>query len=343
MKIASGRANAFIQRPDPAVQIVLIFGPDGGLVRERAKAVAATVVEDLSDPFRVTELNASALRADGALLRDETQAMAFGGGRRVVMVRDANDVIADVITDFIDNPAGDALVVIEAGELPTRSKLRKHAEAAPNAAAIACYSDDNRALSQVIDETLAAHGLRVSPDARAFLAGTLGSDRMVSRAELEKLALYKGDGGGEITLEDAMACAGDTGAMSIDAVVMSAAGGDQRTLDGALERAYTEGLAPVAILRLLSRHLQRVQLAQAHMGRGQTPDQAMKSLRPPVIFTQADGFRSQLRQWSRTNLAQAMEIVTDAEMDCKTTGMPAEAVCGRALMRVAQAARAGRR
>lgn len=342
MKIAAGSAGAFVQRPDPAAQVILIFGPDSGLVRERAKIAAATVVDDLSDPFRVSELAAGALRADGALLRDEAQALAFGGGRRVVMVRDAGDAIADVIIDFIDNPAGDALVVIEADELSTRSKLRKHAEAAPNAAAIACYSDDSRALSHVIDETLAAHGLRVSSDARAFLAGTLGSDRMVSRAELEKLALYKG-GGGEITLEDAMACAGDTGAMSIDAVVMSAAGGDQKTLDGALERAYAEGLSPVAILRLLSRHLQRVQLAQAHMGRGQTPDQAMKALRPAVFFTQADGFRHQLRQWSRIHLAQAMEIVTEAEMDCKSTGMPAEAVCGRALMRVAQAARAGRR
>lgn len=343
MKISAAKVDAFVQRPDPAVQVILVYGPDGGLVRERVKRLAATVVDDLSDPFRVTELSAGALRADSALLRDEAQALAFGGGRRVVMVRDATDVIADVVIDFIDSPAGDALVLIEAGELTPRSKVRKHAEVAATAAALPCYADDQRSLSQVIDETLGAHGLRATPDARAFLAGTLGSDRMVSRAELEKLALYKGDGGGEVSLDDAMACAGDTAALSLDAVLMSAAGGDQRTLDNALERAFTEGLSPVAVLRLLARHLQRVQLVQARVARGQTPDQAMKTLRPQVMFTQADAFRGQVRQWSRATLAQAMDIVTEAEMDCKSTGMPAEAVCGRALMRVAQAARAGRR
>jgi hypothetical protein len=35
-----------------------------------------------------------------------------------------------------------------------------------------------------------------------------------------------------------------------------------------------------------------------------------------------------------------MEIILDAERACKTTGLPADALCGRALMRVAWAARA---
>jgi DNA polymerase-3 subunit delta len=347
VKITGARIKGYLAKPDPAARATLVYGPDGGLARERIKTLAATVVDDFGDPFRVIELTGAALKADGALLRDEAQAMAFGGGRRVVVVRDATDVIAPVLKDFLDDPAGDALVLIEAGELGPRAKLRKLFESAKNGAALPCYTDDARSLNQVIDESLAAHGLKVQPDARAFLAGVLGSDRLVTRGELEKLALYMGDGGDgaprEVTLADAMACAGDTAAVSLDAVVLSAAGGDQRKLDGALEKAFAEGINAVAILRLLARHLQRVQMAQAHVARGQTPDQAMKALRPPVLFTQADAFRAQVRQWNAVTLAQAMDIVTEAEMDCKSTGMPAEAVCGRALMRVAQAARGARR
>ncbi|MBT4488179.1 MAG: DNA polymerase III subunit delta, partial [Rhodospirillaceae bacterium] len=36
--------------------------------------------------------------------------------------------------------------------------------------------------------------------------------------------------------------------------------------------------------------------------------------------------------------AQALAILTEAELDCKTTGLPAEAICGRALIRIANAA-----
>ena len=52
--------------------------------------------------------------------------------------------------------------------------------------------------------------------------------------------------------------------------------------------------------------------------------------------------QSQLAQWPLARVASAMALVLDAERDCKTTGMPAEVVCSRALMRVAQAARAAR-
>ncbi len=68
-------------------------------------------------------------------------------------------------------------------------------------------------------------------------------------------------------------------------------------------------------------------------------DQAMAALKPRVIYTVAERFRSQLRRWPAQRLARALEILTEAELVCKSTGRPPEVVCGRALMRIAQAAR----
>jgi len=52
--------------------------------------------------------------------------------------------------------------------------------------------------------------------------------------------------------------------------------------------------------------------------------------------------QAQIDRWPLGRVAGAMTLVLDAERDCKTTGMPAEVVCSRALMRVAQAARSAR-
>ena len=57
------------------------------------------------------------------------------------------------------------------------------------------------------------------------------------------------------------------------------------------------------------------------------------------MFKYTSGFRQQLQRWSKNKIAHAIELVTEAELDCKTTGLPAEAICGRALLRIAQAAR----
>ncbi|MFA5040570.1 MAG: hypothetical protein WC464_02930 [Bdellovibrionales bacterium] len=40
MKLPTSRIPSFLRSPDPAVRIFLIYGPDAGLVRERANHLA---------------------------------------------------------------------------------------------------------------------------------------------------------------------------------------------------------------------------------------------------------------------------------------------------------------
>jgi len=89
VRLAPSRIAAFLQRPDPEIRAVLLYGPDEGLVRERAEAVARSVCPDLKDPFRVADLTASVLGTDPARLADEATQLSLTGGQRVVRVRGA--------------------------------------------------------------------------------------------------------------------------------------------------------------------------------------------------------------------------------------------------------------
>ena len=124
------------------------------------------------------------------------------------------------------------------------------------------------------------------------------------------------------------------------AVLYAAAGGDTQTLDQVLDKAFAEGTSPIGILRVVQRHLQNLHFAIAKVEAGLPADKALQSIRPPVIFKFKSQFQSQMRQWRQDRLAKALELITETEMDCKSTGFPAAAGCHRALMRVAQAARA---
>lgn len=340
MKLTGARIGAFLRKPDPAVRAVLVYGPDHGLVRERVEVLMRHVVPDLSDPFRVAELTGSALKDDPARLADETAALSLTGGERVVRVREAGDSLSAVFKTWLAAPSGTAPVVVEAGELSARSSLRKLFESADNAAALPCYPDEGRDLETVIHETLRPHGLTVEADALTYLIDHLGSDRAVTRGELEKLALYKG-GPGKVTLVDATACVGDNAGLSIDDVVSAAAGGDTAGLEKALQRAYAEGTGPVPLLRAMQRHLHRLQIVAAAMAAGRPVEAAISGFRPPLHFRVADQMRAQARRWPLERIASALEILTEAEIDCKSTGMPAEIIGGRALLRIAQAASRG--
>ncbi len=193
MKIAASRVDQFIRSPDPDVRAILIYGPDGGLIRERSDMLARQIVDDLDDPFRVAELDPAALKDDPARFADEAAAIAMTGGRRVVRLRSAGDRQAIVIADFLSDPLGDSLILVEAGELAPRSALRKAFETSKIAAALPCYPDEGSALGKVIGETAAALGLTMEPAALRYLAAVLGGDRLMTRSEIDKLALYMGD------------------------------------------------------------------------------------------------------------------------------------------------------
>lgn len=338
MKLSGARVDAYLRQPDRSRPVVLFHGPDRGLISERAEALVAVLVADLKDPFAVAEMTGSAVTKEPGRLGDEVRAVALGGGDRVVRVREAGDAMTRAIEGVIDDPPSRGWVIVEAGELGSRSTLRIAAEKAETAVVIACYADDARNLESVILGSLRALGLQPSPDALAYLSAHLGADRLSTRSELEKLAIYMGQPGA-VALADVQACVGDSAPVSIDRLIEAAALGDQVGLEQALDRVYHEGASPISVLRAVAGHFRRLHLAVALMGRGQGVEQAMKALRPPVIFTMAAGFRRQLERWSEDRLAMAMDVLIEGEMACKSTGAPADAICARTLMRLASAAR----
>ena len=338
MKLVGQRAEAFLGKPDPAVIAVLLYGPDQGLVRERADRLVVAAAGDAADPFRVAELAADPLKDVPVQLADEAAALPFSGGRRVVRVREGKDPLANAVRNLLEVGSGGGLVVVEAGELGPRSLLRQVFESASTAAALPCYVDEGDTLRGVIADDLAVHDLLVTPEAADMLASHLGADRGVTRRELEKLALYKGEPG-RVEVDDVLAVVGDAGAVSLDAIALAACGGDFSTLDRAVETAFAEGLQPIPLLRTVARHLQRLLQAHALVAKGGTAKQAMDALRPAVFFRLQPQFRRQMDVWRGARLADGLMLLAETELECKRTGAPQRQLCQRALFRLAELTR----
>lgn len=342
MKPRGRDVDRFLGDPDPAILAALIYGPNEGLVRERAGGLTARIVEDVRDPFRVCELTGDDLRGDPARLSDEAAAIAMTGGRRVIRVRDAGNAHTDYFQAILESPVGDALIIAEAGNLESKSRLRKLFESNGRAIAIPCYEDDGRDFEALIVGHLRERGLGLEGGALEFLMGRLGSDRMIARGELDKLALYVGQDGGSVSLADAEASVGDTAAQRSDQIIDAAMEGNLAGLDSALARFFRGGESSIGLLRMLARHLESLQIAADAMSRERaSAKDAMGRLWPKVFWKRQDGFQRQLRLWPAARLVTAMEIVLDAESACKSTGIPDQAVCGHALMRLARAAGGG--
>ncbi|MGE4046663.1 MAG: DNA polymerase III subunit delta [Acetobacteraceae bacterium] len=334
MKLTAGQVAGFLRDPGPC-RVVLLYGEDVGMIRDHAESLVRTVAGSLDDPFRVVEL----ARDELGRIADEAASLSLTGGRRVVRVREAGDAALSQVQQVLAGRAP-GLVVLEAAGLPSRSRLRTLVESAPDAVAIGCYPEEGRALEATIRGTLQAFGAMIDADTVTWLGSQLGADRVSTRSELEKLALYVGEGH-RIDIDAAMACVGDLAGLSLDDALYAATTGDVATTDRALEVAMIEGAAAVQILRAGLAHLLRLHRARLTMELGGlSAADATKAVRPPLFYRRVSGFARSLMLWPSPALVSAMAGLSEAERGCKRTGWPDLTLCRSAVLTIARRAAA---
>src|SRR5262245_21383928 len=331
------QVDAFVAKP--AQPVVLVFGPDSGLVRERAEALIRASVDDVNDPFSLARLDGDDLAAEPSRLVEEANTDPLFGGRRAVWVKVGSRNVA---------PGGEALrastcpgcrVVIEAGDLRRNAPLRVLCERAKNAAALPCYEDDEKTLDRLIDAELRESGLTIAPEARSALLPLLGGDRLASRSEIAKLALYA-RGCDRIELDDVFAVSADASALALDALLDAAFAGKTADVEFQFAKARTAGTAPAAILAAAIRHVASLHRARLAVDAGQSASGAAEEMR--VHFSRKPMLESALRAWTTARLARAMSMLAEAALESRRQHARAdvsEPIAQRALLSLAVQAR----
>lgn len=330
--------DRFIARPDVNQTIVLVYGPDAGLVRERVDALMRASVDDPSDPFMLARLDGDELAGNPSRLAEEAHTVPLFGGRRAVLVKAGSRNIAPAVETIIAAPSTDCRVIIEAGNLSKSAPLRSLCEKAKTAAALPCYADNARTLVQLIDEELRAANLTIEGDARASLIGLLGSDRLSSRNEIRKLTLYAW-GKKSIELADVAAAVADASEIALDGVVDAALAGRAGELDNEFSKARASGSSPAAIISAAIRQVTNLHKMTLAIENGETIDFAMKRAAPPVHFTRESRVGEALRAWSPPRLLRAMDQLAEASLDMRRNAPLADAIAQRTLLSLALNAR----
>jgi len=336
--VKAADVDRFIAKPNPAQSIMLVFGPDAGLVRERVDALVRASVDDPSDPFALARIEGDELAGNPARLVEEAHTVPLFGGRRAVLVKAGTRNIAAAVEMVVASPSSECRIIIEAGDLRKNAPLRALCEKVKVAAALPCYADNERALAQLIDEELQAEKLGIEPDARAALLGLLGGDRLASRNEIRKLVLYA-KGQKNIDLNDVMAVVADASEMALDGVIDAAFAGRTADADSEFSKARASGSSPAAIISAAIRQVANLHKMELAIEGGDSIEFAMKRAAPPVHFSRERQVSEALRAWSPLRLLRAMEQLAEASLEMRRNAPIAEAIAQRTLLSLALTAR----
>lgn len=327
--------EGWLKRPPENVLIVLIYGPDRGMVSERARAFAEKTGLPLDDPFSVVRLDAGEAERDQGRLLDEARTVPMFSARRLLWVRNAGaqKSLADDVKALSADPPRDAVILIEAGDLKKSAPLRTAVEGSAVGMALPCYGDEDRDVDSVIDDELGKAGIGITMEARGALRRNLGGDRLATRGEIAKLALYA-HGRRDIGLEDVLAMTGDVSGLSVDDAVDAMLDGKVDDFDQAFTRQSLGGSQAYQVLAAALRQMQALHLMRANMA-GRNAAAAVAAARPPVFFARRKLVERVLERWSPEALQRGLVRLQAAVLATRQRPELAVEIARQALLGIA--------
>ncbi len=339
MKLSPRDATTYFKKPNAGAAGLLIFGADPMRIATRRQDVIASLIGPEGETeMRLTRIPAADLRKDKALLADAIKATGFFPGPRVAFVEDANEFVTEAIKAALaDWQAGDAQIIVTAGQLKATSALRKAFETHQNAYAIGLY--DAPPDADEIAALLQTAGLPdISSDARAALNEMARNlDPGDFRKTVEKLGLYMYGSGQSVSVDDITACAPQSSEAALDDLLAVVATGDVGRIASVLARIYAQGTTPVTLCIGAMRHFKALHTASADPGGAAA---GVGKLRPPVYGPRRDALVRQAGQWGRDRLERALTLLLDTDLALRSAGQtaPQRALVERALIRLAMMA-----
>ncbi len=329
--------DSWLARPDPRTFLVLLYGPDRGLVAERGKAYAERTGLPLDDPFSVVKMDGADVEKGEGRLSQEARTVPMFTDRRLLWVRNAagQKGLADEVKALLAEPPRDATILIEAGDLKKGAPLRTVVEAAESAMALPCYADDGRDIEAVIDDELRKAGLTMALEARQALRRNLGGDRLATRAELQKLTLYA-QGQAEISLEDVRSMTGDVSGQSLDDAVDAILDGRINDFDSAFARHCQAGGQPFLALSGTMRQFHALHAMRGAMEEGgRNAASIVAGARPPVFFSRRKLIERTLERWNRQSIERVLARLQNAVLQTRRRPELAPALVRQALLGIA--------
>lgn len=305
-EIKSHEFDATVANLVKSQRIFLFYGPDRGLVSERAAKVASLTGIPLDDPFSVVRMEASDLQGNPGLLVEETRSLGLFGGERLVWLRSSGGEkpVIDGLTIISSEPLKGCYLIVEAGDVKKGAGLRKIAENTRSVVAVACYADDTRAINALIDAELSQTGQRITPAARDYLVSCLGGDRLASRNELSKLLLYC-KGREQIDLEQVTEIIGDASSISVDEAVDAVLRGKRDEFLHAAQKVIASKTPAFMLLQSCMRQFQQLDTMRTEMeDKRLQPAQVMQTLGRSIHFRRKPAVERALRAWNTADLAR---------------------------------------
>ena len=269
----------------------------------------------------------------GAIL-EELQTMPFLAEKRVVVVKDADDFVSknrELLESYFDNPCSTSTLILTVSSWPSNTRLAKKLSKVGKL--IRMTQPKSRELpGRLIQYAFDAHDKKLTQDAAELLVGLTGEMLGLLYGEIDKLALFIGDGK-VIEPRHVESLTGHNRLFNAFAVIDAMTAGDAAGAVGRLRKMFAEDKSTeFTVVGAFAFHFRRMVNAKVLLEQGLGFSAVVGKLR---IWGNKNAFLGHLKRMSLGQIGSILEKLAETDYAIKTGRTKAQVATEQLVLKVA--------
>ncbi|MDC3090983.1 hypothetical protein OA848_01195 [Rickettsiales bacterium] len=240
----------------------------------------------------------------------------FADSKLIIFNAHCSDTILKTVEFNDDQILDNCKLIIKAGELSTRSKLRIIFEKNKNLVSIPCYDDTVLECKNLIEKKLLKEGLSLQNEQIVFLSKSLFGNRFLINCEIEKIILYLKQNN-TISDQSLRKLINTDTKLELESLIYAVVSGKVLEFESLLNRAKKNGLNEITILNALTRHFYKILYAKEYFLKTKSYIRSVKSIFPPIFFKLEEEFIYQTKKWPKSKIESLLGKLLDIHIKLK--------------------------
>ncbi len=314
MKIPPIKIDAFLK--NPTSHHILIYGQDSGLIKERAKFLANSLMKNFGINEKLT-FQCANLTQEIDLIYEKISNLSFFSPQPLIIIDDCSGLLSKSVKELIEN-SKDVPMIFIAGDLPASSGWRKFFEDDEKKSAIACYPLEIPALKSYVLKKLAEENLKIEPQALDFFCQLVMGDFLRCKSDVEKLINYMQFSKNQIIdhsiIEKSVS---EPINEEIDDLCSHIISKESAEFGLIFNKLIKSSVQHVTIIRFMLFYLQRLLIVSNAIENGLNENEALNLLKPPIFFKQKADFIKNLRMTKSEEIIRKIAFLNQVEIQSK--------------------------
>ena len=293
----------------------LLYGENIGLKKD-IKIFIEAQIKQKKDKLEILSFYESEIIENDENLYNFIYSGSLFSDKKIIIIYEATDKIFNKINNIYDKYPENVFLIILAGILEKKSKLRSFFEKKEEIVCIPCYLDNEKDLEIIAQSELKKNNIILSREVINVLVEKSNADRNNLRNEIEKIKSYALNKK-NLELGKIKSLINFSGDYKSDILINECLCGNISQYKKIISELYVNTANQILLLRILSNKIQRLLKIKEQKNESNNIDNLINASKQIIFWKEKPLVKKQLSIWNQDDLKKVSEDINNTELLCK--------------------------